>query len=350
VRNQNTFSGTIQMLEDYYRNVVYLLRLHIKDTKGLVFHFNYNQSYFLSKELKTVFDCKTVATVHFIKWMLELQGNLTRWQRIKSKPENQRTPYEQLLLNTDEYEGLLYQESDKVITLSQYTRNHLCNAYQLNPDKIKVIPNGIEDIQPLLDTERAVLRKNFHISEKEYVILFVGRLHPAKGLFFLIDAFHKVLEQKPDCRLMIVGNGNFESYLQATKTSCTKITFTGLVKKKTLHELYRLADIGVLPSLTEQCSYVVMEMMMHSLPIITASAPGLAEMTGDNVNGLLVPLIEQKDRIAVDTDLLAEKILYLSAHPEEAERLGKNAHKCFMDRYSATVFHKNMLNFYNTLI
>ena len=78
VCNTNTFSGSIQKLEDYYHNVVYLLRLYIKDTTDLVFHFNYNQSYYLVKELKAAFNCKTVSTVHFMKWSQEFQGNLSR--------------------------------------------------------------------------------------------------------------------------------------------------------------------------------------------------------------------------------------------------------------------------------
>ena len=42
VRNHNTFSGSIQLIEDYCRNVIYLFRLYVKDTKDLVFHFNFN--------------------------------------------------------------------------------------------------------------------------------------------------------------------------------------------------------------------------------------------------------------------------------------------------------------------
>ena len=60
VSNRSTISGAIYLLEQYYQNVIYLLRLHIRDTTDLVFHFNYNQSYALAKGLKEVFDCRTV--------------------------------------------------------------------------------------------------------------------------------------------------------------------------------------------------------------------------------------------------------------------------------------------------
>ena len=349
VRNQNTFSGTIQMLEDYYRNVVYLLRLHIKDTKGLVFHFNYNQSYFLSKELKTVFDCKTVATVHFIKWMLELQGNLTRWQRTKSKPENQRTPFEQLLYTTDEYEGLLYKEVDRVIALSLYTQNHLCYEYQLHPDKIKVIPNGLEDVQPLLETEKADLRRKLNISEKEYVILFVGRLHEVKGLVFLLGAFREVLQIIPICRLLIAGGGHNEVYLPEALPISDKITFTGFLEKNDLYDLYHIADIGVMPSLNEQCSYVAIEMMRHGLPITVSTTTGLKEMIVDGETGFHIPVIESVDKAEIDTALLAEKIIFLLKHPSEAKRLGENARKRYETKYSSKLFRRNMTDFYQSL-
>ena len=131
VCNKSTISGALHLLEKYYRNVIYLLRLHIRDTKDLVFHFNYNQSYALAKGLKEVFDCKTVCTVHFMRWSLDLHGNDTRFHAIKEKPENQRTEYEQLLIDTDEYESMQYKASDRVIALSDDMKNFLCREYGL---------------------------------------------------------------------------------------------------------------------------------------------------------------------------------------------------------------------------
>ena len=315
----------------------------------MIFHFNFNQSYFLSKALKTVFDCKTVATVHFIKWMLELQGNLTRWKSIKSKPENQRTHYEQFLFATDEYEGRLYKEVDRVIALSLYTQHHLCNEYKLHPDKISVIPNGLEDVQPLLDTDKADLRRKRNISEKEYVILFAGRLQAVKGLMFLLKAFREVLQIIPTCRLLIAGGGNNEAYLREALTISDKISFTGFLEKNDLYELYRIADIGVMPSLNEQCSYVSIEMMRHGLPITVSTTTGLKEMIVDGETGFHIPVIESVDKAEIDTALLAEKIIFLLKNPSEAKRLGENARKHYETKYSSKLFRKNMIDFYQSL-
>ena len=355
-RNQNTFSGSIQKLEDYYRNVIYLLRLHIKETKDLVFHFNYNQSQFLAKELKKFFDCKTVATVHFMKWALVFHGNLSRLHALKLKPENQRNSFEQILYTTDEYENLLYQEVDRVIALSGYMKSFLCSEYRLDPNKIVVIPNGLSAIgngELTVDNDggmdRIALRRKWRLSEKECLILFAGRLHAVKGLLFLIRAFRKVLEKIPDCRLMIAGNGDYDTYLQEAKEICTKITFTGLLEKEELSDLYQIADVGVVPSLYETFGYVAVEMMMNGLPIIGSATTGLQEMIKDGETGLHIPVIEYDDRVEIDTSLLAQKIVYLLQNPAETKRLGDNARKRYMEKYSSLVFGNNMKAFYRSI-
>ena len=230
-RNSNTSSGFIQKLEDYYRNVIYLLRLYIKNTTDLVFHFNYNQSYVLAKGLKEVFNCKTIATIHYFNWAQEYQGNVSRLHTLKTKSEKHRTVYEQRLYAMDEYESTFFKEVDRVIALSMQMINFLCSEYQLDPKKISVIPNGLAGASLELKINRDVLRRKWCLLEKEFLILFVGRLYPIKGLIFLIKAFRKLLGKNPNCRLIIVGNGDFNTYLKETKDICSKIILTGGVYK-----------------------------------------------------------------------------------------------------------------------
>ena len=350
VYNDGISFNSVQNIEDYCRNVLYLLRLHIpEDTENLIFHFNYNQYQWLAKELKTAFNCTTVTTVHFVKWMLELQGNLSMFHAIKAKPENQLNSLEQSLLKTDEYESMLYREVDKVIALSRDMKNHLCNEYQIIADKIIVIPNGLSKIDNVETDNYLSLRKKWHINDKELLILFVGRLHPVKGLAFLIRAFREVLKTMPNCRLIIAGNGNYDLYLKECKDICTKITFAGFLEKHELHELYHIADLGITPSLYEPFGYVALEMMMHSLPIVTTTTSGLNEVVNDTC-GLKIPLIVHSDRVDIDVDLLAEKIRYLLQCPVEAHRLGKNGRKRLMKYYSPEIFRQNMMDLYKSLI
>ena len=231
----DTFNGSMQMLDDYCRNVVYLLRLYIKDTKDLVFQINYNHYQFFAKELKATFECKTVSIVHFTKWALELRGNLALLQTILSKPDDQKSTYENWICTTVENESLLYKEVDQVITLAQNTKRFLQTEYQIEAQKISVIPNGLDDFTLLTETDKGALRKKWFISENEFIILFVGRLHEAKGIKYLLSTFRQVLKKIPECRLMIVGSGEYGKYLNEAKDICTRVTFTGLLDKQELY-------------------------------------------------------------------------------------------------------------------
>ena len=165
---------------------------------------------------------------------------------------------------------------------------------------------------------------------------------------FLIKAFREVLEQLPNCRLMIAGNGNFETYLHDAKDICTKVTFTGLLEKKDLNELYQIADVGVVPSFYETFGLVAVEMMMHGLPIIATATSGLNEVV-DDACGLKVPMIEHPEKVEIDTCLLAGKILYLLQHPVEAKEMGQNGRKRYLEMYSSKIFRRNMLQLYKSL-
>jgi len=235
-----------------------------------------------------------------------------------------------------------------VIALSQYTQNLLCSEYGLAPDSVSVIPNGLRTDDNAETDNYPSLREKWRIPEKERLILFAGRLHPVKGLVFLIKAFRKIVEKMPDCRLMIAGSGNYDIYIHESKDICTKISFTGLLEKNELYELYQLADSGVIPSLYEPFGYVAVEMMMHGLPIVATATSGLNEVVDDSC-GLKVPLIEHPDRVEIDAGLLAEKILYLLQHPEEARKMGRNGRKRYEKMYTSEIFGQNMLNFYTSL-
>ena len=349
VRNHRTFDGDVQQIEDYFDNVIYLLRLYIQDTTDLVFHFNFNLCYRLAQGLKKMFNCKTVTTIHFMKWAFELQGNTKKLLALKSKQVNQMSKYEQYLYATDEYEKMLYKEVDRVIVLSQYDKNFLCSEYQIDAGKIFVIPNGLNDSNAVLESKRNELRRKWHVSDKESLILFVGRLHQVKGLIFLMRAFRKVLEKMPDCRLLIAGSGYYDIYIQEAKEISAKVSFTGFLDKKDLSEIYQIADVGVVPSLYEPFGYVAIEMMMHSLPIVATATSGLNEVV-DEACGMKIPIIEQPESIDMDTDLLSEKILYLFQNSNEASKLGQNGRKRFLQEYSSEVFRRNMMEFYQTAL
>jgi glycosyltransferase len=331
--------------ERYRQNIVYLLQLYIRDKENLIFHFNFSLYGSLIKALKNAFECRIVSVVHFSDWGFTVFDNLQRLRKIL-KEEGSDSLGENVKKSVEE-EKAYYVKADHCICLSNYMREILCRDYELDAARISVIPNGLEDREELLNKE--VLRKKWNIPHREKIILFVGRMDEIKGLNFLIKAFRRVLTFYPQSRLILAGNGDFSKNIQCSQDICAKIVYTGFLNEVQLQKWYRLADIGVIPSLFEPFGFVAVEMMMHRLPIVATATSGMNEVLDDSC-ALKIPLIPYPDKVEIDTDLLAEKILYLLQHPKEAYKLGKNGRKRYENKYTADIFGQQMLRFYQSLL
>ena len=330
--------------ELYYQNIAYLLQLKIKDRRNLIFHLNYMDCKPLADSLKAVFNCRIIANIHYFEWCFALFGNVTRFRKIlASKEINQFNKKIGEIYRKDKE---LFETVDHVICNSGSTRNLLTEYYQVEHNKITLIYNCVSDSAS--DKDQIKLRHKYHIPDVP-IIIFAGRLDDIKGLEYALRAFKIVLTSQQHCHFIIAGDGKFREYMQECEDIWTHITWTGLINRDKLYDLYAIADIGVMPSFHEQCSFVAIEMMMHGLPIIGSTSTGLKEMIIDGETGLHIPVIEYDDRAEIDTDLLAEKMLYLLQHPDERKRMGANARKRYETVYSAEIFRRNMLDFYRSL-
>jgi glycosyltransferase involved in cell wall biosynthesis len=165
---------------------------------------------------------------------------------------------------------------------------------------IVVIPNGI-DINVHFDGLPLPERRSF--GEK---ILFVGRLHPIKGVRYLILAMNKVHEKKPEARLILVGDGEEREMLEALSIQLgiqKYIQFVGELPHEKVQTFMHQADVFVLPSLSEGLPNVILEAMACGLPIVATRVGGIPDLIKNGVHGYLVE--------AKKPDEIAEKILIL---------------------------------------
>ena len=338
----------------YFRNIVYLLRRFIRDTEKLVFHLNCYKDEALARELKAAFRCRVVTAAHFSDWSSVIYDNPERLRAILRKECTQ--PLDDLIRESFGEEQAFYAATDRVIGLSDYMRALLCEDYGVLPDRVAVIPNGMADVA---DTDRdpVLIREKWQLRPEGRIILFVGRLDSIKGVRFLIRAFRKVSRQYPDSRLWIVGDGDYKDCFEEANPIFSQVTFTGFLDRASLLELYRVADVGVVPSLDAAIAHIQAHSTHHSDAIVTENeaaaerfpaTSGLDEVVDDSC-GLKVPLAVSADRVEIDADQLAEKILFLLRNPEEARRLGRNGRGRFVERYSSEVFGRNMSAFYESL-
>ena len=125
----------------------------------------------------------------------------------------------------------------------------------------------------------------------------------------MIRAFKLILNNRPHARLIIIGDGEYNQYLNECKDCWEKITFTGRLDRKTVYNFYQIADVGVMPSFHEQCSYVAIEMMMFGLPLAVSTSTGLSEMVHDELEPFKVQVIALEKSASINPEELATKIM-----------------------------------------
>lgn len=345
---------TFVKINKYYRNVWILIRPFFStiESDKIILHLNYYQHICFCSYLKQDFpNGKSCFTIHYMDWCFKIKGNLNYFRRIIcSEKSIIKNEIEKTVLEIYKKEKLLFEQIDNIICLSNNTKIIINDYYHIYSEKIFIVYNGIKDEAIFLANEEIqMLKKDLFIDKDEKIILFVGRLDDIKGVDKLIKAFRKVLINMSDCRLILVGDGFYSQYLNESSCIWNKVTFTGHLKRNELYKLYQIADVGVLPSFHEQCSYVAIEMMMHGIPLIVSTSTGLSEMVENGITGFHVPVVEYPDSTDIDIELLAKKILYLLSNPTAKKQIGENARLRYENSYTSKIMNENMLKFYHSI-
>lgn len=187
--------------------------------------------------------------------------------------------------------------------------------------------NGIdlERFKPNMQV-RDKIRQEMHIESYCPVFLAVGRLVPQKDYPNLLQAFHKVIDKKPNAKLWIVGQGPLKEQLIAMAQSLKiseAVTFLGV--RRDIPDLMNSADVFVLSSRWEGFGLVVAEAMAVGLLVIATNSGGVAEVMGDS--GRLVP-------IACPTELANEMLKAIQRPDEEIKIRDLYARRRIVEKFS----------------
>jgi len=213
----------------------------------------------------------------------------------------------------------IIKNADSVIALTSDMKKAMQAIYDRD---ISVISNGIE----LNNYTNEPPVQNVGGSEKR--ILFVGRLHPIKGVQYLLQAMQIVHAEMPDVRLILVGDGEEREYLESLTDrleirGC--VEFAGRVPHEKIQGYLGQADVFVLPSLSEGFPNVILEAMAWGLPIVASRVGGIPDIMMNNTNGFLVEV--------KDTDDMANKIILLLQENALREKISDN-NKLQVKKYS----------------
>lgn len=201
------------------------------------------------------------------------------------------------------------ENADLILPVSEYTAGVISNHYGIDPEKVKPVHNGADDV------EAYKLERGF----PEKLVLFLGRVTGQKGPEFFLEVASKVFESYPKVRFVVAGTGDRLKRLiesGAYKQIGHKFHFTGFLNKEKVHKLLAMTDVYCMPSVSEPFGLSALEAAQFGIPMVISRQSGVAEV----LSGAL-------SADYWDTDLMAEHILSLLKSKRLSNQVVKMSNK-----------------------
>jgi glycosyltransferase involved in cell wall biosynthesis len=247
--------------------------------------------------------------------------------------------------------------ADHVISTSQAVKHGLTTFLKVDPNKITVIPPGVDvdRFNPTLN--HFYIRRMLGIDD-DPIILFVGRLIRSKGVHYLLQAVSEIKKEIPNVRIILVGptRGFFQKprvHLQDDyMTYLHKIVkeggleqhvfFEGNVPIEKLPYYYAACDVFALPSLHEGFGLSVVEAMACGKPVVVSNLGGLRDIVDDGISGFLIK--------PGDLSQLIDKLSYLLKNVDGAKSIGKVARKVVEEKFSGHIIAQRVHTVYEKVL
>ncbi len=227
-------------------------------------------------------------------------------------------------------EWWLTYEAWRVITCSRFMRDEVIQALQVPPDKVDVIPNGVDAgrFERWFGVDLTEFRSRFALPT-ERLVFGVGRLVWEKGYQDLVAAAPAILARAPNVKFVVAGSGPMLDSLRAQAEGLglgPKFYFTGFIPDDDRDRLLVLADVAVFPSHYEPFGIVALEAMAARAPVVAADVGGFREIITNHETGLLV--------YPGSPDSVAWGVLHTLLHPEWTRQRVENAYRLVKERYN----------------
>ncbi len=223
----------------------------------------------------------------------------TEYDRTAGKPWNKIVEEEKALIDN----------ADIIVTVSRRLKEEIISLYKADEKKISVVYNAINK------EKFKGIKKN----SKQKIVLYVGRLSVQKGIDNLIKAFKIVSEKYEDVLLYIIGEGSELPNLINLSIKlglADKVIFLGRVPDQEMEVFYSIANIFVMPSVSEPFGIVALEAIASNVPTIVSTQSGVSE------------IIKNTFKVDFwDTEQMADLILGVLNYDQIDKELSKNAYK-----------------------
>ena len=227
----------------------------------------------VAKDLEGQFD-----VIHAHDWLTYFAGIAAK--RVSGKPlvvHMHATEFDRSgeNINTQTYaiERAGMHAADRVIAVSNLTRNIVINRYGVPAEKVVAVHNAVRFTDkgaPL--PERGV---------KDKIVTFLGRITFQKGPDYFVEAAAKVLKRCPNVRFVMAGSGDMMNHVirrVARLGIADRFHFTGFLRGDDVNKMFQLSDVFVMPSVSEPFGIAPLEAMRENVPVIISKQSGVAEV------------------------------------------------------------------------
>jgi glycosyltransferase involved in cell wall biosynthesis len=164
--------------------------------------------------------------------------------------------------------------ADKIIAVSNLTRNTIIEKYGIDPDKVVTVHNAVEPIQ---EADSIMMKRNYN----DKIVTFLGRVTLQKGPEYFVEAAYKVLQKMDNVRFVMAGSGELLNRMIVRAASlriADKFHFTGFLKGDDVYRMFSLSDVYVMPSVSEPFGISPLEAMQSNVPVIISHQSGVSEV------------------------------------------------------------------------
>lgn len=227
----------------------------------------------VAKDLEGQFD-----VIHAHDWLTYFAGIAAK--RVSGKPlvvHMHATEYDRSgeNINTQTYaiERAGMHAADRVIAVSNLTRNIVIDKYGVPAEKVVTVHNAVRF------AENETVAPERGVSDK--IITFLGRITYQKGPDYFVEAAAKVLKRVPNVRFVMAGSGDMMNHIirrVARLGIADCFHFTGFLRGEDVHRMFQLSDVYVMPSVSEPFGISPLEAMRSNVPVIISKQSGVAEV------------------------------------------------------------------------
>lgn len=259
------------------------------------------QDYAFSLQTQSLYDASTPGLTHFVYTDHTHLTNLC----YPGFPRNELFSRKWIDL-----EQQIYKHADHVFVMSEHVRRSLIDQYACAPEKSTCVYAGSN-----IDTSPVPLANDGYTN---HTIVFIGIDWHRKGGPVLVQAFHRLLKEVPDARLIIIGASPSIHHPQ--------IEVIGRASPEDVKTHLVRGSVFCLPTRVEPFGIAVVEAFFHKLPVVTTNIGAMPNLVIEGESGYLVP--------SDDPDRLAKALIELLRDPEKCRRFGERGCQIVTEQYS----------------